>query len=190
MTLFRIQGGPIKKSRGAPLGPRESPRSPGYFLRGHGDLRPGYCQRCPKVSKEPLMSSWPIGQEEPPLKGWGDPLKISYCYCLYFQLFTFIFVKSCALLTSPPCSLLFMWSSPLNARHKDNPDKNRRYKTPKILIIICSGSFRLWKSLLWKMWLRGIWLLRSVGFEESETWLVSQFWEFKIDKAGRSKELK
>ena len=103
----------------------------------------------------------------------------------------FHFIKNCGLLTSPtPCSLLFMWSSPLNARRKDNPDKNRRYKTPKILIIICSGSFRLWKSLLWKMWLRGIWLLRSVGFEESETWLVSQFWEFKIDKAGRSKELK
>ena len=111
---------------------------------------------------------------------------LKHCRRGYFH-----FIKNCGLLTSPtPCSLLFMWSSPLNARRKDNPDKNRRYKTPKILIIICSGSFRLWKSLLWKMWLRGIWLLRSVGFEESETWLVSQFWEFKIDKAGRSKELK
>ena len=108
-----------------------------------------------------------------------DALNLSKTDFFWQNMKIMIFVKGCGLLMSPPCSLLFMWSSPLNARRKDNPDKNRRYKpssqnhhhhhhaAPNIF-----ASFRLWKSLLWKIWLRGIWLLRSVGFKESETFVL------------------
>ena len=86
-----------------------------------------------------------------------------------------------------PLSPLFMWSSPLNARRKDNPDKNRRYKPAhqhhhqendddhqKISVEVlyfgspCFGKFRFVESGYWGGWdLKNLRLFYSLWYWNS-----------------------
>ena len=71
---------------------------------------------------------------------------------------------------APQLPLLFMWSSPLQCPAlkiilTKTEDINPKCSSSSSADI--SASFRLLKSLLWKIWLLGIWLLRVVGFKES-----------------------